>query len=93
MSRCKSALTNTLRQSTDGSTTVPAEGGASAGYAPAVGAAGRLYGGAMDNYADRVRSATPIAAKLGADDFDNCATPYATTVAVQLCDALASVYR
>jgi hypothetical protein len=51
-----------------------------------------LYGGAMDNHADRVRSATAVAAKLGVDDLDNCATPCATTVAVQLCDALASVY-
>ena len=68
---------------------MPVEGGASAGYAPATGGAGRLYGGAMDRHADRVRSATPVAAKLGVDDLDNCATPCATTVRVQLRDALA----
>jgi hypothetical protein len=46
----------------------------------------------MDKHADRVSTAAPAAAKLEVDDLDNCATPCATTVAVQLCDALASVY-
>jgi hypothetical protein len=46
----------------------------------------------MDKHADRVNTAAPAAAKLEVDDLDNCATPCATTVAMQLCDALASVY-
>src|SRR5215469_4443629 len=46
----------------------------------------------MDRHAERVRSATPVAAKLGVDDLDNCATPCATTVVVQLGDAPRSVY-
>ena len=41
---------------------------------------------------DRVSTAAPAAAKLEVDDPDNSATPCATTVAVQLCDPLASVY-